>query len=654
MIGHRSTGPGSVGRHRTEGGSRPVRRRIGWSALALAAAVSSGTLPFHAVLAAPIPVADLVRGFDFFFQYAFSPDGRYLLRSSLKDGRLELFPVTRSGGLGAPTELTPRGLRHPFWSRDGHRLYGVHHREGAFFVRVIDPAKPEAPSRDVALPGVAGRVAFASQHPVRDDQLLVRTLGRNGEDQLHCGLDAEGCSSVLPASDGPGGWSYWLDEEGQPAARLRFTAARYELQSRQGEAWRTVGETQSDRYLAPLSPIDSDGWGLVLSNLVHDTLSLVRRNVHTLEERMVFSRPDADVALAMLSHDHRPLAVLSFPGLPVTTALDPAAERALALVRTRHPGPAMLSIQSADRALERFVVVVFDEVRARVVHLVTLPQGTVEEIEASEAGIRFREDFSSTRAVRIPARDGLSLPALLTMPRDPQGDGPPPLVLMVHGGPWAAYRWTFDPFSQLLASRGYAVLRLNYRGSSGYGNRFREAAVGELAGRAQDDVEDAFDWAVREGYADRSRLAMYGDSFGGFSVLTAMIRGRLPVRAGVVLAGVVDTEAMVEENVFSSSGRALWAKYLETDDVEEMKRILRAVSPLRNVDRIRAPVLLVTGNTDRVVQSRHAATLARELRERGGVAELVTFPQEGHSVRKEENVIRMYRETMEFLARHLD
>ena len=156
---------------------------------------------------------------------------------------------------------------------------------------------------------------------------------------------------------------------------------------------------------------------------------------------------------------------------------------------------------------------------------------------------------------------------------------------MVHGGPWLFYRWTFEPLTQLLASRGYAVLKLNYRGSAGYGSRFREAAVGELAGRVQEDVEDAADWAEREGHGDGSRLALLGDSFGGFSVLTAMIRGRVRVRAGVVMNGVVDTEAMVDENTFSAEGRALWAKYLGTGDADEMRRILREVSPLRHAGR---------------------------------------------------------------------
>ena len=603
-----------------------------------------------AAAAAPIPVADLVEGFSPAFLYSLSPDGHFLLRRDRRSFGLEMYPVGTGGEVGKPVDLARHRTRFTLWARDGSRLYGLRYRERTPLVLAIDPARPRAKAREIPLAGISGRVIGAFRHPGRADKLVLRTFGREGVGTFHCGLEDPGCESVSAAG---GGWRSILGRDGRPAARHRFRDGRRELEARIDGTWKAAGEMSADRTLIPLSLLDADGWGLALSNRTLDTTGLVRWNAHTLEERPVFSTPESDLQQALLSVSDEPLAAASFPGYPRTTALHPAVDRVLELVRSRHPAPALVNLAAADSALERFVVEVFDEVSARVVYLVGLPRGTVEAFDRSPAG-RFRKDFSPTRAVRIPARDGLSLPGLLTIPRDREGSGPPPLVLMVHGGPWLHYRWTFDPFTQLLASRGYAVLKLNYRGSTGYGNRFREAAVGELAGRVQDDVEDAADWAVREGYADRSRLAVFGDSFGGFSVLTAMIRGRVPVRAGVVLNGVVDTQAMVQENTFSPRGRALWAKYLGTGDVDEMRRTLREVSPLRNVDAIRAPVLFVVGNSDRVVQARHAEALVDELRGRGQAAELLAFPREGHSIVRPANVVKTYREIMKFLDRHVN
>ena len=605
---------------------------------------------FGAAASAPIPVADLVEGFSPTFLYSLSPDGRHVLRRDLRSFDLLMFPVAANGEVGRSVELGRHRMRFMVWAQDGSRLYGVRYRKRTPFVLAIDPARPRGKPRETSLPGVAGRVIGVFLHSTRADRMVLRTFGQEGEGIWHCGLEDAGCESV---ASGGGGWRSIGDRDGRPAARHRFTGGVVEFQARVAGAWKAAGEMETDRHLSPVTPLDADGWGLALSNRTLDTIGLVRWNARTFEERTVFSTPEADLQRVLLSPVGEPLAAVSFPGYPRTTALHPAVDRVLELVRARHPDPALVNVAAADSALERFVVEVFDEVHARVVYLVVLPRGTVEAFDRSPAG-RFREDFSPTRPVRIPARDGLSLPGLLTEPRDREGSGPPPLVLMVHGGPWLFYRWTFDPLTQLLASRGYAVLKVNYRGSAGYGNRFRETAVGELAGRVQDDVEDAAAWAVRQGHGDGSRLAILGDSFGGFSALTAMSRGRIPVRSGVVLNGVVDTEAMVDENTFSPEGHALWAKYLGTGDVDEMRRILREVSPARHVDAIRAPVLFVVGNADRVVQARHAKTLASELRGRGQVAELLAFPREGHSIARPENVAKTYRAIVKFLERHVN
>lgn len=631
---------------RPEAGARSVFRTFLFGCAA--AALLGGR--FDAA-AAPIPVADLMEGFNPALVYSLSPDGRFVLRRDRRSFDLDMYPVGANGEVGAPIDLGRHRTGLTVWARDGGRLYGIRYRKRTPLLLAIDPDRPRAKPREIPLDGVSGRVVRASRHPSRADRLVLWTFSREGQAAFHCGTEEPGCESVSAAG---GGWLSILGRDGRPAARHRFRDGRREVEARIGGGWKAVGEMPVDRGFLPISPLDAEGWGLALSNRTLDTTSLVRWSARTLEERPVFSTPEADLSLTLLSYSDEPLAATSSSGYPRTTALHPAVERVLELVRDRHPDPALVNVLAADAALERFVVVVFDEESARVAYLVALPGDAVEAFDRSPAG-RFREDFSPTRAVRIPARDGLALPALLTVPRGREGSSDPsPLVLMVHGGPWLHYQWTFDPLVQLLASRGYAVLKLNYRGSSGYGNRFRETAVGELAGRVQDDVEDAAEWAVREGYADPSRLAVYGDSFGGFSVLTMMVRGRAPVRAGVVLSGVVDTEALIRENTLSAEGRALWAKYLGTSDVDEMRRILREASPLRNVDAIRAPVLFVVGNSDRMVQARHAKTLVDELRGRGRVAELLAFPREGHSIVKPANVVRTYREIVRFLDRHVN
>ena len=603
--------------------------------------------------AAPIPVEGVVEDFSAAIVYSIAPDGSNLLRRDRRTGRLQVFPVGADGSVEAPIDLSRYRLRFPVWARDGTRLHGIGHRDRRPILRSIDPARPEEGAREVPLEGLDGQVFAVSRHPAEDDrdQLVVWTFGSGEEVISHCEPNRGRCTKASPAIGR--GWRSMIDHEGRPAARHRFEGAAREIEVRVGDVWKPAGSLIVDRVLAPLTPIGSGGWGMALSNFTRDTISLVRWNPRTLEERVVASYPDADLQRVLISESGEPLAAISFPDYPRTTALHPAAERVLELAGGRHPEPALVNVVAADRRLQRFVVEIFDEVHARAAYLISLDRNSVVQFDRSPAGRRFRGEFSPTRAVRIPAPDGLMLPGLLTLPRAAAGSDAPPLVLMIHGGPWLFYRWTFDPLSQLLASRGYAVLKINYRGSAGYGNRFREAAAGELAGRILEDLEGALDWAVREGFADRSRLALLGDSFGGFCVLATIARSRIPVRAGVIVNGVVDTEAMVDENTFSAEGRALWAKYLGTEDLAEMRRILREVSPLRHRSRIRAPVLFVTGNEDRVVQARHAARFVEALQREGRPAEILTFPAEGHAIAKPANVSEAYRGILGFLERRL-
>lgn len=628
------------------------RARPGWAPAAVFAVLGAAA-PVHGA-AAPIPVEDLVRSFSPAFGYLLSPDGRYVLRSHPASPRWKLYPVDDRGGVGEPAAFDRDGLRLPFWTRDGSRLHAIEYRDRTPVLVAIDPARPGSKWRKTPLSGGAGQVVSASANRSGEERVLLRTRGRDGERVFHCAADGGGvCERVAPETEGAHPWMWFLDDSGQAVARSRFAGEDYEFQARRGEHWEHSGQMEVDRIFVPLAPPGPDGWGLALSNRTRDTMSLVRWHAPTMEERVVHSEPDAGLRSVSLSPDHRPLAAVSFPGYPRTTALDPAVERALELVRSRHPAPALMDVASADRALERFVVVVFDEIRARAAYLVVPSRDAVAEIDASPLGRRFGERFSATRAFRVRARDGLMLPVLLTSPRRPEGAAPPPLVLMAHGGPWASYLWTFDPLAQLFASRGYAVLKVNYRGSAGYGNRFQEAAFGELAGRVLDDLEDAFEWAVREGHGDRERLAMFGDSFGGFCILATLVRGRLPVRAGVLLNGVVDTEAMLDEHTFPPPSQLQWAKYFGARDAGEMRRILRAASPLPQEDRIEAPLLFFTGNADRIVQARHAADLAGRLRALGREARHVGFPGEGHSISGRGNVVEMYREMAAFLERHL-
>jgi len=274
--------------------------------------------------------------------------------------------------------------------------------------------------------------------------------------------------------------------------------------------------------------------------------------------------------------------------------------------------------------------------------------------------------------VRFEARDGLELHGYLTRPRF--GDAPWPLVLAVHGGPWARDTWGFDPEAQWLANRGYACLQVNYRGSTGYGKSFLAAGDREWGGRMQDDLSDAVLWAVRRGVADPERVAIWGGSYGGYAALAGVTFTPALYRCGVAIVGpsnlltFLDSvppywesfRAMLDRRVgrlprYASGERAGQVKD-EADLTEAERRelaFLRDRSPLFHADRVRCPMLIAQGANDPRVKKAESDQFVAAMRERGLDVEYVVYEDEGHGFARPENRLDFYRRAERFLARHL-
>ncbi|MGN9812867.1 S9 family peptidase [Micromonospora sp. BQ11] len=263
-------------------------------------------------------------------------------------------------------------------------------------------------------------------------------------------------------------------------------------------------------------------------------------------------------------------------------------------------------------------------------------------------------DMAPMRPVRFPARDGLELPGYLTLPLGVPPRGLP-MVLLVHGGPWVQDFWGFSPEVQLLANRGYAVLQVNYRGSIGYGRRHMTAAVGEYGRAMQDDLIDAVDWAVSEGYADPARVGIFGVSYGGYATLVGITATPDLFAAAVDYVGVSDLVAALRAlPPFTRRYNAnSWYRYFGDPEVPEQEAELTARSPITMVDRIRTPLLVAQGANDSRVPQAQSDRIVASLRERGVPVEYLLAEDEGHGFENEGNRLRLYRAVDRHLAEHL-
>lgn len=259
--------------------------------------------------------------------------------------------------------------------------------------------------------------------------------------------------------------------------------------------------------------------------------------------------------------------------------------------------------------------------------------------------------MGTRRYVRFKASDGLELDGYLTVPA---GTGEPsnmPMVLLPHGGPHdVSDTWAFDTDAQFLASRGYIVLQVNYRGSGDRGYAFKAAGYRKWGTRIQDDLVDGMRWAVAQGYADPARICAYGASFGAYSALMLAAKAPDLVKCVAGLSGLYDLRAMAEKSDASRSfrGRAYIARVLGDDD-----DVLLANSPLALAARIQAPVFLAHGEEDERTPFRQAKVMKKALEKAGNKPVWMAVRGEGHGFYAQENAVAFYRQLEAFLAEHI-
>jgi dipeptidyl aminopeptidase/acylaminoacyl peptidase len=267
------------------------------------------------------------------------------------------------------------------------------------------------------------------------------------------------------------------------------------------------------------------------------------------------------------------------------------------------------------------------------------------------------EAMSPQRWVRYPARDGLTIPALLTVPADAAGKRVP-LVVIIHGGPYVpAGHWGYSRQAQFFASRGYAVLMPQFRGTMGFGQKFLSAGYRAWGAAMQDDLVDGVRWAVEQGIADAHRVCYFGGSYGGYAAAWGAIRDKDLIRCSVAYVAVTSIDYMFD---LRTTDMATYTRFASDffgrvgDPKAEADRAMwKRVNPLDHAERVGVPILLAYGRNDYRVPLEHGTDFRAALDKHGKDYEWVVYPDEGHGFNKSENVFDFYRRVERFLAKHL-
>ncbi len=580
-----------------------------------------------------------------------SPDGAMLSWLAPVDGVLNVFvaPTDAPGDAVVVTRDRGRGVRIYGWTYAGGLVFlqDVGGDED-FHLFGVDPIRRQ--TRDLT-PFPAVRAGIAGVSRKRRGELLVSLNRRDPRfhDLFSLDLTTGGLTLV---EENPGLAGFVTDETYRAVLALKLApdGTRQVLRKQDG-AWVAFLEFAPDdaRCSGP-NHLDPAGRILYLRDARgRDTAALVRLDLATGESSVLAADPRADIGGMIVDIETRaPRAYTVVVERMEYHALDPAIAPDLEFLAQSGIGDWGLSSRTEDDRL--WIVSANSDTRPAVEYRYDRPARTLREV------LRARPELDGValrrmHPVRIATRDELSLVSYLTRP---DTAGLPPLVLLVHGGPWARDYYGYNAWHQWLADRGYAVLSANFRGSIGFGKAFINAGDGEWGRRMDDDLCDAVAWAVAEGHADPARIAIMGTSYGGYATLVGLTRNPELYACGVDIVGPSNLETLLRTiPPYWESIRADLYRAIGDIDTEAGLALAHERSPLFKAADIRKPLLIAQGANDPRVKQAESDQMVAALRANGIAVTYVLFPDEGHGFARPENAIACNGLIEEFLARHL-
>jgi dipeptidyl aminopeptidase/acylaminoacyl peptidase len=581
-----------------------------------------------------------------------SPDGTRLAYIAPRDGVMNVYVRTVGQTDDRPlTQETKRPVRAFHWAENGRHILYPQDFEGDenFHLYATDVETGE--TRDLT-PFPGARAQLVASDPAFPDVVLLSSNHRDPRafDVYRCDLST---GELTLLAENPGNLVGW--EADRTLAVRAAIATRPDggsdvlvRDTPEGE-WRTLISVPFGESAAPVA-FTGDGSALyLLTDKDVNTQRLYRADVATGERELLHARENADLARVLLHPTERTLQGVAYNRARAEwVALDPSVTADFAALAEIDDGDwAVASRDNADRTW--LVGYAHDAAPVRYY---------VYDRETKTAQLLFTDrpelegvPLAPMTPVEIPARDGLVMPCYLTVPVGAEPKNLP-LILNVHGGPWARDFWGLHGEAQWLANRGYAVLQVNYRGSTGFGKAHLNAGNREWAGKMHDDLLDAADWAVSQGIADPEKVAIYGGSYGGYAALVGVTF--TPERFACAVDIVGPSSLLTLLSSIPPYWAPLKAQFVQrVGDPDTEADFLRSRSPLFLADKIVRPLLIAQGANDPRVKQAESDQIVEAMRRNGQEVTYLLFPDEGHGFARPENRFKFYAAAEAFLAQHL-
>ena len=586
-----------------------------------------------------------------------SPDGGHLSwLAPSTDGVLNVWvqPSDRSSPARQVTDDRLRGIRRYGWTEDGQRILYLQDTGGDenWHLYAVDLAGGH--TRDLT-PFEGVRAENLITDPEHPGEILI---GLNRRDPSLFDMHRIDLASgeIRLDTENPGDVTDWLTDadfriRAAEASDPETGASIIRVRDAEEQPWRELLRFPFGENGSALAFNAAGDRLYVTSSLGSDTTRLVAVDPQTgrvIEE--LAKDAQSDVGSVLVHPTEHRIQAVEFDYLkPRWEIIDPAIAEDIAYLRTIADG----NVSIGDRTLadDRWIVAFEPDDGPTAFYLYQREPRSAERLFVTRPELtEYR--LASMQPVEISARDGLTLPGYLTTPPGIEAKQLP-LVLLVHGGPWARDVWGFDPQAQWLANRGYAVLQVNFRGSTGFGKAFLNAGNEEWGvGAMQHDLTDAVKWAIDQGIADPERVGIYGGSYGGYATLAGLAFTPDLYTAGVDVVGPSNIRTLFESipPYWAPAKREL---VLRVGDVEESDALNRRISPLFHAEQIRAPLMVLQGANDPRVKIAESDQIVAAMRAKDLPVTYIVFPDEGHGFARPENRLDANARIEQFLAEHL-
>jgi dipeptidyl aminopeptidase/acylaminoacyl peptidase len=584
--------------------------------------------------------------------YRISPNGEMILYRAPHKGRMNVF-VQRLGDTTALpiTEETERSIYNAEWESDDRIIY-VKDIGGDENTHILS-VKPDGSGLKDHTPFPKVQASIVDILEERPNELLISHNKRNAQVFDVYLLNTTSGESKMVAEN-PGNITGWItDHDGKIRAAVTSDGVNKSVLYRETEKdkFRTVITTSFRETINPVIFTFDNKNLFALSNIGRDKIALVEFDpVAGKEVKEIFVHPDVDLDGFDYSKKRKVLTEVSFEtDKPQKHFLDSEAKRIAEKIAKEIPNYHYF-IARKNKEEDKLLVFANSDRYFGGYYFYDVTKDSFTKLADFKPWLK-EENMASIKPVTYKSRDGLTINGYLTLPKGIEAKNLP-VIINPHGGPWARDSWGFNPEIQFLANRGYAVLQMNFRGSTGYGRKFWEASFKQWGKTMQDDITDGVKWLVKEGIADSTRIAIYGASYGGYATLAGI------TKTPELYSCAVDYVGVSSLFTFMNTIPPYWEPYRKmlyemVGDPKTDSLLLAESSPVYHVDKIKCPILVAQGANDPRVNKAESDQIVETLRQKGLQVEYMVKENEGHGFYNQENQFDFYRAMEKFFDKHL-